>query len=158
MCARRKTVGSREGVGQTKSEDWTPSEKEPSPKSPISRPMLPRLLATSRLPVPWEAAAATCFLLASPSQSICCSLTGEQGGQQCLSGRTHAVGTIAFRAPHSRLRGHGERLPTAGIHPGSSSLSLHRPLQKESSQPGRGLSHAQPLITCQDNKRALPCF
>lgn len=153
-----KTVGSRVGAGQTKREVWTPSEKELSPKSPISRPMLHRLLTTSPLPISWETAAATCFLMASPSQGNCCSLPGEQGGQQCLSGRTQVIGPIVFRAPHSSPRSHGERLPTAGIHPGSSSLGLHGLLQKENSQPGRGLSHAQPLITCQDNKRALPCF
>lgn len=116
MCWE-KTVGSRVGAGQTKREVWTPSGKELSPKSPISRPMLHRLLTTSRLPFPWETAAATCFLLASPSQGSCCSLPGEQGGQQCLSGRTQAIGTITFRAPHSSPQSHAESSPQQGSTP-----------------------------------------
>lgn len=42
--------------------------------------------------------------------------------------------------------------------PAPPASSLHAQIQGEKAQPGRGLSHAQPLITCQDNRRVLPWF
>lgn len=40
------------------------------------------------------------------------------------------------------------------VHPSTTGLHVH--LQDEWAQPGQGLSHAQPLITCQGNKQVLP--
>lgn len=52
----------------------------------------------------------------------------------------------------------GDLLQHQYVHPSSSSLQPAQKARVERAQPGRGLSHAQPLITCQDNRRVIPWF
>lgn len=51
----------------------------------------------------------------------------------------------------------GSHCSTKSI-PAPPDRSLHVYLQDERAQPGQGLSHAQPLITCQDNRQVLSWF
>lgn len=52
----------------------------------------------------------------------------------------------------------GSHCSTGKSTPAPPARSLHAQLQGKRAQPGQGLSHAQPLITCQDNRRVLPWF